>query len=183
MSRIDRGEESRVDFHLVVDEFQSFATDSFEGILSEARKYRLSLTLAHQYIDQLTEPVRRAVFGNVGTIISFRIGERDAAVLAREFGNTYSAQHFTDLGNHKICVKLLLQYGEEREPFTGTTFPPQWKRHGRGKTIIARSRERYTTPRRLVEEKIGRWMQPASRVTRRRNGLRRKPTVRSRGRE
>jgi hypothetical protein len=183
MSRIDQSEDERVDFHLVVDEFQSFATDSFEGILSEARKYRLSLTLAHQYIDQLTEPARRAVFGNVGTIISFRIGERDAAVLAREFGNTYSAQHFTDLGNHEICVKLL-QYGEEREPFTGTTFPPQWKRYGRGKTIIVRSRERYTTPRRLVEEKIGRWMQSAMvEKSRRRNGLRRKPPVRSRGGE
>jgi hypothetical protein len=132
---------------------------------------RLSLTLAHQYIDQLTEPVRRAVFGNVGTIISFRVGERDAHVLAREFGNTYGAEHFTDLGNHEICVKLL-QHGDEREPFTGTTFPPQWKRHGRTETIIARSRERYTTPRAVVEEKIGRWMQPASMVTRRRNGLR-----------
>ena len=85
MSRVDQPEEARMDFHLVVDEFQSFATDSFETILSEARKYRLSLTLAHQYIEQLSEPVRRAVFGNVGTIISFRVGERDAAVLAREF--------------------------------------------------------------------------------------------------
>jgi hypothetical protein len=183
MSRIDQGEEALVDFHLVVDEFQSFATDSFEGILSEARKYRLSLTLAHQYIDQLAEPVRRAVFGNVGTIISFRVGERDAAVLAREFGNTYGAEHFTDLGNHEICVKLL-QHGDEREPFTGTTFPPQWKQHGRTETIIARSRERYTTSRAVVEEKIGRWMQPAMvEQSRRRNGLRRKPTVRSRGRE
>jgi hypothetical protein len=118
---------------------------------------------------------------HVGTIISFRVGERDAQVLAREFGNTYGAEHFTDLGNHEICVKLL-QYGEEREPFTGTTFPPQWKRHGRGKTIIARSRERYTTPRAVVEEKIGRWMQPAMvEQSRRRNGLRRKPTVRREG--
>jgi hypothetical protein len=120
--------------------------------------------------------VQRAVFGNVGTIISFRVGERDAALLAREFGNTYRAEHFTDLGNHEICMKLLL-YGDEQEPFTGTTFPPQWRRYGRVDTIIARSRERYTTPRAVVEEKIGRWMQPKAVAERppRRNGLRRKP--------
>jgi TraM recognition site of TraD and TraG len=74
LSRIDQPEESRVDFHLVVDEFQSFATDSFADILSEAREYRLSLTLAHQYIDQLAEPIRRAVFGNIGTLSRFESG-------------------------------------------------------------------------------------------------------------
>ena len=148
-------------------------------MLAEARKYRLSLTLAHQYIEQLSEPVRRAVFGNVGTIISFRVGERDAAVLAREFGNTYRAEHFSGLSNHEICVKLL-HCGEEREPFTGTTFPPQWKRHGRADKIVARSRERYALPRRVVEEEHPPWMQPASQWSgtlkkpRARNGLRRK---------
>lgn len=174
MSRIDQSEEERIDFHLVVDEFQSFATDAFEEILSEARKYHLSLTLAHQYIDQLMEPVRRAVFGNVGTIISFRVGEHDAEVLAREFGNTYRAEHFSGLSNHEICVKLL-QGGEEREPFTGTAFPPQWKHYGRQATIIARSRERYTTPLSVVEEKIRRWMLGTEeKESRMKNGLRRK---------
>jgi hypothetical protein len=85
MARADTPEANRRDFYLYIDEFHNFSTDSFASILSEARKYRLCLTLAHQYVDQLEEPIRHAVFGNVGSLLSFRVGEADAEMLARQF--------------------------------------------------------------------------------------------------
>jgi hypothetical protein len=122
MARSDTPEESRSDFYLYVDEFHNFATDSFASILSEARKYRLCLTLSHQYIDQLRPEVRDAVFGNAGTLISFRVGESDARVLEREFGGEYAAKHFSDLANHQVAVKLV-QGGATTQPFVGHTNP------------------------------------------------------------
>ena len=97
MARSNRPEAERRDFHLFVDEFQNFATDSFASILAEARKYRLSLTLSHQYIDQLIPSIRSAVFGNVGNLISFRVGFTDAEILAAEFGNEFNPSTFVDL--------------------------------------------------------------------------------------
>ena len=88
MARANRPEHERLDFYLAIDEFQNFSTDAFASILAEARKYRLDLTLSHQYIDQLSLPVRQAVFGNVGTLIAFRVGHTDAEVMEKEFGNT-----------------------------------------------------------------------------------------------
>ena len=96
MGRVDVPESQRRDFFLYVDEFQNFATESFANILSEARKYRLSLILAHQYIEQLDEKVRAAVFGNVGTLVCFRIGAADAEFLEKEFMPEFEA---TDLVN------------------------------------------------------------------------------------
>src|SRR5438045_6162838 len=107
MQRVDTPEERRQDFFLFIDEFQNFSTDSFAAILSEARKYRLCLTLSHQYLDQLREEIRDAVLGNVGTIIAFRVGQADAAVLDREFGGEGGTERFTDLPNHEVWVKLL----------------------------------------------------------------------------
>ncbi len=130
MARVGVAEERREDFHLAIDEFQNFTTDSFASILSEARKYRLSLTLSHQYIAQLPTTIAAAVFGNVGTLVSFRVGEQDASALKREFGYTYPAEHFTGLNNHEICVKII-QDGQHREPFTGRTTPPEVKHTGR----------------------------------------------------
>ncbi|GFO82750.1 MAG: hypothetical protein A49_23770 [Methyloceanibacter sp.] len=103
MSRADMPEDERVDFTLFVDEFHNFLTDSFASILSEARKYRLSLVLAGQYLSQVPDVIQESVFGNVGTMISFRVGEADAAVLAREFGLAGTARSFSDLANRAAC--------------------------------------------------------------------------------
>lgn len=157
MARANMPEDQRRDFHLYIDEFQSFGTDAFISILSEARKYRLCLTLSHQYTEQLSDDLKAAVFGNVGTLISFRIGESDGKVLEREFGNGYVSGHFTDLANHEIRVKLL-ERGEQRTPFLARTSPPNARRYGRREKIIRRSREKYSRPRAEIEEKIARWL-------------------------
>jgi hypothetical protein len=157
MSRADTPEDDRRDFSLFADEFHSFTSDSFASILSEARKYRLSLTLSHQYVDQVPPEIRHAVFGNVGSLISFRVGQRDAEVLEKEFSGGYTAAHFTSLGNFEVCAKLLVA-GEASEPFVGKTYPPFGKWYGRSETIIERSREKYGTPRHIVEGKIRRWL-------------------------
>ncbi len=156
-SRAELPEAARRDFHLSVDEFHSFSTDAFASVLSEARKYRLCLTLAHQYVGQLREEVMKAVFGNAGSVVAFRVGNADADVLEREFGEEYSARSFVELGNHEVCAKIL-DGGRCRQPFFGKTLPPLGTRHGRRQIIIRRSRERYARPRNVVEGKIRRWM-------------------------
>jgi hypothetical protein len=162
MSRVDVPEKERQDFHLYVDEFQSFASDSFATILSEARKYRLCLTLSHQYIDQLRPEIRLAVFGNVGSMIVFRGGERDAEVLERELGGAYTASQLTHLSNHEICARIL-ENGSAGEPFLGKTLPPVGKRSNRAETIIGRSREKYGTKTERVKERIERWLRKSHR--------------------
>lgn len=157
MARAKMPEERRQDFYLYVDEFQSFGTDAFISILSEARKFRLCLTLSHQYTEQLNDQLRAAVFGNVGTLISFRVGESDGVVLEREFANGYTAAHFTDLANHEIRVKLL-ERGEQRVPFGGRTLPPDSHGHRRREVILRRSREKYARPQAEVERKIQKWL-------------------------
>jgi hypothetical protein len=156
LSRSDIPESARRDFHLYVDEFQSFATNSFVSILSEARKYRLCLTLSHQYTDQLRPEIRDAVFGNVGSLVAFRVGQRDAEILEREFGEAYPARRFVDLRNHEICIKVLKD-GEHDDPFVVRTLPPWGNRHNHRQRIIRRSREKYGAPRAIVEDKIRRW--------------------------
>jgi hypothetical protein len=157
MSRADIAEAEREDFFLYIDEFHNFNTDSFNSILSEARKYRLCMTLSHQYIEQLPRALAAAVFGNVGSLISFRVGEHDAGILAREFGNGYTPSAFSGLGNHHVVAKLL-EKGGHVEPFFGRTLPPILPNHGRREQIVRRSREKYATPRHVVEGKLERWM-------------------------
>ncbi len=124
MSRIDIPEEERNDFYLYVDEFQNFATESFADILSEARKYRLNLILAHQYLSQIEETgVREAVFGNVGTIIVFRVGAEDAEFFEKEFAPEVSARDLVNLPNHKIYLKLMID-GVTSKAFSADTLPP-----------------------------------------------------------
>jgi len=159
MSRADIPETERRDFYLYVDEFQSFVSDSFADILSEARKYRLCLTLSHQYLDQLKPTIAAAVMGNVGSMLAFRVGHQDAEALEMAFGKTYASSAFTGLSNRRLCARLLVD-GEDIEPFFGRTLPPQGRRHGRRGTIIRRSRERYATRRSVAEERISRWMGP-----------------------
>jgi hypothetical protein len=157
MERANIQENERKDFFLFVDEFHNFSTDSFASVLSEARKYRLCLTLSHQYIEQLLPEIRNAVFGNVGSIVSFRVGNIDADVLANEFGNDHKPEHFTDLGNHEVRVKLL-EHGEYGEPFFARTAPPTSGFHRHGENLIRRSRERFGVERAVVESRIRRWL-------------------------
>jgi hypothetical protein len=157
MARADQPEEDRQDFYLFVDEFQNFTTDAFAAILAEARKYRLCLTLSHQYIDQLSIPVRQAVFGNVGTLLAFRVGHTDAEILENEFGESFPAKQFVDLARYQVMIKLL-ENGTHREPFIGTTLPPLGNPTTRRDSLIALSRQRFATNRATVERKLGRWL-------------------------
>jgi hypothetical protein len=157
MARSNQPEDKRRDFYLFIDEFQNFSTDAFASILAEARKYRLCLTLSHQYIDQLPLPIRQAVFGNVGTLIAFRIGNADAEVMEKEFGNTFPASVLTDLNRYEAVVKLLVE-GANQEPFRAKMLPPLENRVGRRDKLIARSRERFAMPRAKIEGKLRRWM-------------------------
>ncbi len=157
MSRADVPEARRPDFFLFVDEFQNFATESFASILSEARKYRLSLTLSHQHLEQLPDSLRDAVFGNAGTLISFRVSESNAAMMSRQFGNRLTPDTFTSLDNFHICCRLI-RGGQYKEPFLGTTLAPIGTVYGKRENLLHRSRERYAVPRKLVEDKIERWM-------------------------
>ena len=165
MSRVDMPEEKRREFFLYVDEFQNFATEAFASILSEARKYKLSLTLANQYIAQLEEmtatgkstKVRDAVFGNVGTLIVYRIGAEDAEYLEKEFIPEVMAEDFVNLGKYNIYLKLMID-GIAGRPFSAETLPPFKKpKKSHKNTIIKISRERYGVERKTVEDKITRW--------------------------
>lgn len=156
MERIDIPEDERKDFYLYIDEFQNFSTESFANILSEARKYHLNLIVAHQYIEQLDEKVQAAVFGNVGTIITFRIGAADAEVLEKEFTPQFNEQDLVNLTKYDIYLKLMVE-GVATNPFSATTLLPIAKKQGNAEKIIKVSRERYTKSRVVVEEKIMRW--------------------------
>jgi type IV secretory pathway TraG/TraD family ATPase VirD4 len=157
MARADTSENERRDFHLYVDEFQSFASDAFISILSEARKYRLCLTLSHQYIDQLRPEIRDAVFGNVGSLIAFCVGSKDAKVLEQVFGDAYPAGEFSRLSNGHILAKIL-SHGQDREPRRGKTHPPLGTLYGRGEIIIRRSREKFGLKKSIIESRITRWL-------------------------
>lgn len=157
MSRAAMPEDERNDFYLFIDEFQNFSTDTFAAILAEARKYRLCLTLSHQYIDQLSLPVRQSVFGNVGTLISFRVGHTDAELLEKAFGGDHIPQQFVELDRYQVLVKLL-EDGTHRVPFRAKTLPALDFPFGRRDRYVARSRERFAMPRSTVESKIHRWI-------------------------
>ncbi|MCX6779513.1 MAG: type IV secretion system DNA-binding domain-containing protein [Candidatus Magasanikbacteria bacterium] len=156
MERVDVPEQDRKDFFLFVDEFQNFATESFANILSEARKYRLSLILAHQYIEQLEEEVAAAVFGNVGTLICFRVGGEDAEFLAKEFEPEFLAEDLVNLGKYNVYLKLMIN-GVTSSPFSASTFVGEFQKTGNAEKVIKVSRERYTEDREVIEEKIMRW--------------------------
>ncbi len=162
MERVRIPEDERVDFFLYVDEFQNFATDSFANILSEARKYRLNLTLAHQYIGQLvtdvSTKVRDAVFGNVGTMILFRVGAADAEFLEKEFSPEFEVQDMVNLPNRHIYIKLMVD-GVTSRPFSAGTLPPLQgpEDSADAEKIIETSRKRYARPRVIVEQEISTW--------------------------
>lgn len=158
MSRVDTLEENRKDFYLYIDEFQNFSTESFANILSEARKYRLNLILAHQYIEQLSDSVKAAVFGNVGTIINFRVGATDAEELAKEFAPVFDEEDLVNLPKYEMYLKLMID-GIASSPFSAKGLPPlrvDEKTYNLEK-VIQYSREKYANNRVEVEEKILRW--------------------------
>lgn len=158
MGRVDIPEETRADFYLYVDEFQNFATESFANILSEARKYHLNLILANQYVTQIQEEVRDAIFGNAGSIISFRVGAMDAEFLEKEYEPVFMMNDIVNLPKYHIYLKLMID-GIAGDAFSATVLPPI-KIEGDPETeakIINSSRERYTSKKEDVEEKIRRW--------------------------
>lgn len=162
MERVRIPEEERKDFYLYVDEFQNFVTDAFAGILSEARKYRLNLTVAHQYTAQLvtkeSTSVRDAIFGNIGTMVVFRVGADDAEFLEKEFEPEFTPEDIVNLPNYKIYIKLMID-GVTSRPFSAKTLPPMAESGNKEveEEVIKTSRELYCRPRDIVEKEINDW--------------------------
>lgn len=151
-SDIDRIEDRRP-FYLYVDEFQNFATDSFATILSEARKYALNLTVANQYVSQMSDTVREAVFGNVGTTISFNVSPTDAPLLERQFKPQFESSNLLELHNRHFLIKMTIE-GENAPAFTASTLTLPKAQKDNTKLIIENSRRLYSKARELVEEEI-----------------------------
>ncbi len=145
--------EKRSHYFLYVDEFQNFATESFATVLSEARKYRLGLTLANQYVAQIPEVVADAIFGNVGTMISFRVGAEDADRLVKQYEPAFDANDLINLPNRQIYVKMAID-GVTSQAFSAHTLPPMGIVSDNTKAIIAQSRQKYARERGVVEEAI-----------------------------
>lgn len=162
MSRADLSEKQLAEapnFYLYVDEFQSFANESFADILSEARKYKLNLCIAHQYIEQMTDEVRAAVFGNVGTMIAYRVGAYDAEILEKEFAPFFTAEDIVNLQKYQMYLKLMID-GVTSKPFSASGMPPIPKpEQNNFNAIIDSSRKLYARPRREVEEELLAWIQ------------------------
>jgi hypothetical protein len=156
MRRVDVSEEKRRDFFLYADEFQNFATDSFATVLSEARKYRLDLTLTHQYIEQMPETVKDAVFGNIGTLICFTVGPTDAHFLEREFSPTFLENDLINLGRYEMYLKLQVD-DTQSQPFSSRSLPPAVSGTSIRDRAIAASREKYGRPVERVEKIIKKW--------------------------
>lgn len=163
MSRADLKEkelEAAPQFYLYVDEFQSFANESFADILSEARKYKLNLTIAHQYIEQMSEEVRAAVFGNVGSMVTFRVGAYDAEVLEKEFAPQFTAEDLVNLQKYQMYLKLMID-GVTSPPFSATGMGPYPRPEmSYVQDIIDASRRQFAKPRYEVEDAIRKWHEP-----------------------
>ena len=163
MSRADVGPEavkSLPPFYLYVDEFQSFANESFADILPEARKYKLSLTIPHQYTEQMSDEVRAAVFGNVGTMIAVRVGSYDAEVLEKEFAPVFISEDIVNLGFAQVYLKLMIK-GIGSPPFSATTINrPKMPAVTYANEVIAASRAQFALPREQVENDIKKWHEP-----------------------
>lgn len=166
MSRVNIPEKTRKDFYLYVDEFQNFVTDSFASILSEARKYRLNLIVAHQYISQITKQqgggkgkhedteIRDAVFGNVGSMMCFKIGAADAETMAKEFAPVFSEQDLINIANYKACIKLNINNATSRGFTLETAYDPGGRDDEAAEAIKQLSRLKYARDREFVEAEI-----------------------------
>ena len=153
LSRVDRLEAERQDFYLYIDEFQNVTTKSIATILSEARKYKLDLTIAHQFIGQLEEDIKKAIFGNVGSICAFRIGSDDAEYMEKQFQPVFSAQDLLNIDNFSAYLKLLID-GRTSKPFNIKTISPKTGDSTMADYIKNLSRSKYSRPREEVEEEI-----------------------------
>ena len=154
MSRADVPEHQRRPFFAYVDEFQNFATDSFATMLSEARKYGLSLTLAHQYVDQLDDTIRGAVFGNVDNLLCFRVGSTDAEILADEFGGKLQPQDLVKLPAFTTYIRMAID-GMPAGPFSMTTLEEKAGRDGDRRDVVRRtSNHRYARAASVVLKEI-----------------------------
>ena len=143
MHRVDVPEAQRRDFYLYVDEFQNFATGSFIKIMSEARKYRLNIMLANQYMAQIPEEVQKAILGNTGTLASFAVGAEDAQILHKEFAEVFSENDLVNLSNFQVALKLMIE-GHSSRPFLANTLPLPISRNQNRSKVIKVSRERWT---------------------------------------
>jgi len=153
LSRVDMAEEKRKDFYLYIDEFQNVTTDSIATILSEARKYRLNLTIAHQFVGQLKDEIKKAVFGNVGSMAAFRIGSDDAEFMAKQYKPVFSEADLLNIDNRNCYLKLLIN-GATAPPFSLKTYPPQKGDEPTAEVIKEMSRTTYGRPRTEVEAEI-----------------------------
>ena len=163
MSRADVGPyelEKLPPFYLYVDEFQNFANESFANILSEARKYNLALTVAHQYVEQMTDEVKAAVFGNVGTMIAFRVGATDAEIFEKEFAPYFILDDIVNLSAYQIYLRLMID-GVGSKPFSAHTLDPIAKPvHSYADAVVASSRLRYGKPIAEVEAEVDEFYKP-----------------------
>lgn len=156
MRRVDLPEASRRDFFLYADEFQNFATEAFATVLSEARKYRLDLTLTHQYIEQMPESVKDAVFGNIGSLICFTIGPTDARFLEREFTPVFLENDLINLGRYEMYLKLQID-DTQSPPFSARSLPPATDATNMKERSVAASRSKYGRPVERIEKIIKKW--------------------------
>lgn len=168
MSRADVGPyelEKLPTFYMYVDEFQNFANESFASILSEARKYNLALTVAHQYVEQMTDEVKAAVFGNVGTMIAFRVGATDAEIFEKEFAPYFILDDIVNLSAYQIYLRLMID-GVGSRPFSARTLPPiEQPARSFANAVIAHSRSAYGKPIREVEQEIADFYRPTIKET------------------
>lgn len=160
MGRAHIPEEERKDFSLFVDEFQNFATESFETILSEARKYRLNLVLGNQFMTQLTDKIREAIIGNVGTVISGRIGVTDAELMVKKFQPVFDAEDLTKLPNYQAIVSVMIN-GVPSQPFSMSLLPPMNKSNPQLADAMKRlSATKYGHSRGAIEQEIFKRLEP-----------------------
>jgi len=155
MKRAEIPQEERRDFYLYLDEFQNFTTESIATILSEARKYRLNLILAHQYIPQLTETIKNAVLGNVGTFAAFRVGATDAEFLENQFAPEFSKLDLLNLDNFELIIKMMVN-NKLASPFKMKTLKPTVGNNALAQAIKKFAHEKYGQPKEIVEKEISR---------------------------
>jgi hypothetical protein len=158
MERVDMPDDERNDFSLYIDEVQSFTTDAFVNILSEARKYRLSLVINHQFTEQLPIEMRAGIFGNVGTMITFSVSQKDAMVLSQEFAPYVTPEDILSLPNYHLYLRMTIN-DRISEPFSAVSMPFRYQPFGYKDIIKQKSREKYAVPRDVIEEKIQRWVE------------------------
>ncbi len=157
LSKTDSSEEQRKKFFLYIDEFQNFATERFADILTEAKKFRIGLVLGHQYLAQVDNKIKEAIFENIGTIIAFRVGAEDAQFLAREFIPEFDVDDLVNLAKYNIYLKLMIN-GMTSRPFSAETLPPiAPPKESNKEKIIKLSREKYGGLSNIIEGKISRW--------------------------